>query len=731
MREIPPAPPLRAPRAKPVSPFSPFRVELGRSPKMPEGAAASRSLEKRLFNRDLSWLRFNDRVLAEAADRGVPALERLRFATIVSSNLDEFFMVRGAEIARIARRQPQMRFPDGMTASQVHAQIREQVLRQKGRQAEILDDLLLDLQTEGIKVHADFDSDRSLDALIQSRLPKLTLSLRRSSEPLPALPSARIHVFVRFPGQYAVIAIEERQARLLELPPDGKQRRYALTERWLSARAAEIFPDLEVIEAFPFKIIRDADLRYHPDDEESLEEQIVTAIQKRQKARVVRLEVDAPTYSEGALFLATALGLDSAALYRFDLPLDLRTLALLYNEPGADRLRYAPIQPQIPAPFRKKTTVFDAIRRKDRLLHHPYDSFDIVVRFLQAAAVDPQVNEIKHTLYRTSRESPVIEALKDAAQRGKRVTVYVEIKARFDELNNVRTSGELKRAGVRVVQPLGRHKVHSKLTQVIRLEDGKEVSYLHLGTGNYHPVTARQYTDLGLLTADQDLGRDIAAYFTALSKGSRPAGSEDLMVAPGSLHGRFRKLIQEEIDLHKEKGGGRIIAKVNSLVDPEIIEALYQASQAGVSVELLVRGICCLLPGLKGLSENIRVVSVIDRFLEHSRIYYFHAGGAEKLYLSSADWMPRNFYNRYEIAFPVKDPILKGYVRDVIMAKGLSDNVKAWTLKPDGSYTKLPAPAGAAEVRSQLYFEALAKEDYRDTGLELRGKAKRSEPAPS
>ncbi|MDE2141389.1 MAG: polyphosphate kinase 1 [Elusimicrobia bacterium] len=674
---------------------------------------------ERFFNRDLSWLAFNDRVLSEAATASVPPLERLRFATIVSSNLDEFYMVRVAEISKTARLSPARRFPDGLTTRQVLAQIREHALRQKSRQATVLEDVLEALRREGIEILTDFTTGRRPDREMQARLPRLRTVLRRFPEPLPPLMSSRIHVFVRFPRAYAVITIEEREARLIALAGRGRGRRFALLERWLADRADALFPDREVIEAFPFKIIRDADLRYRPDYEESLEDQIFEAVQRRVRAKVVRLEVDSPTYSEGALFLATSLGLDSAALYRFDLPLDLRTLARIEpNRPGS--LRYPPIEPRVPGPFRKARSAFAIVRKHDILLHHPYDSFDIVVKFLQGAARDPKVKRIFHTLYRTSQDSPIMEALKEAAANGKKVVAYVEIKARFDELNNLRWAEELRKAGVRVVRHLGRFKVHSKVTQVLREEDGVEVSYLHLGTGNYHPITAKQYTDLGLLTCDEALGREVSDYFAALARGRRPGRFKELLVAPVNLHSSMLALIREETRLQKSGVRGHIIAKMNALVDPVLIEALYEASKAGVKVDLMVRGICCLRPGIQGLSENIRVLSVVDRFLEHSRIYYFRAGGARRLYLSSADWMPRNFYSRYEVAFPVKDPELKRYVHDTILGKGLADNQKAWQLKPDGSYARVVAGPGAAPVRSQTFFEALARSDYRDTALESR-----------
>jgi len=683
-------------------------------------AAAAPSIS-RFLNRDLSWLTFNDRVLAEAADASVPALERLRFATIVSSNLDEFFMVRVAEIARLARRYPLRKFPDGLTSSKALAQIREHVLRQKARQAAVLEDILLALDREGIRIYTDFHAGHArLDREMRPRLPDIRFILRKSSEPPPRLQSERIHIFVRFPGEYAILTIQNREERLLRLPNQGRLRRFALLERWLADRAELFFPKREVVEAFPFKIIREADLRYRPDEEETIEEQIAEAVRRRKSAKIVRLEVDAPSYSEGALFLATTLGLDSGGLYRFDLPLDLRTLANLYRIRAPKAMRYPAVTPKVPPPLANSARLFDVVARHDILLHHPYDSFDSVVAFLNRAARDPKVTRIYHTMYRTSRESPVMEALKEAVRRGKKVTAYVEIKARFDELNNLRWAEELRKAGVRVVQPMGGFKVHSKVTQVFRAEGSEERSYLHLGTGNYHPSTAMQYTDLGLLTADPNLGAEISQYFDALRRRQANFQFRELLVAPQTLHRQVLRLIREETRIQREGGRGHIMAKMNALVDPDTIEALYEASRAGVRVDLIVRGICCLRPGIKGLSENIRVVSVVDRFLEHSRIYYFRAGGAEKVYLSSADWMPRNFYTRYEIAFPIKDSALRRYVRDVILEAGLADNVKGAQLRPDGTYERLRPQKGTRFMRSQEFFRQLADGRYRGTILEFR-----------
>lgn len=674
-----------------------------------------------LFNRDLSWLDFNERVLSESADASVPPLERLRFAAIVSSNLDEFFMVRVAEIARLARRYPNRKSLDGLTASNLLTQIRERALRQKSRQAVVIEEIFEDLKKHGIHIYSRLETHKALDLEIRKRLPKIKMISRKSKDPFPLLESERIHVFVRFPGEYAILTIQGREERLISLRAGKRSLRFALAERWLCVKAPELFPGKKVIEAFSFKIIREADLRYRPDDEDSLEDQIEEAVKRRSSAKVVRLELDASAYTEGAFFLATALGLDSAALYRFDLPLDLRVLTQVYRVSGFAHLRYPPVSPVIPKPLRHRA-IFNGIASHDILLHHPYDSFDIVVNFLRAASSDPLTTHIYHTVYRVSARSPVMEALQRAAENGKKVTVYVEVKARFDEINNVRWAEELRRSGVKVVRPFGELKVHSKLTEIVRQEPGGPVSYLHFGTGNYHSTTARQYTDLGIFTDDANLGREVHSYFSLLSRRFTPSRFKELLVAPHNLRSRMLRLIQNEIAVQKSGGQGRIIAKVNSLVDTDIIAALYEASRAGVHVDLMVRGICSLRPGIPGLSERIRVISVIDRFLEHSRIYYFRADGKEELYLSSADWMPRNFYSRMEIAFPVKDPALKRYIVGVILANGLQDNVKSWILQPDGVWLKSKARENAKQVRSQSVFTALAQADYQNTALAHRKK---------
>lgn len=675
--------------------------------------------EPKFFNRNLSWLDFNGRVLAEAADPTVPPAERLKFLGIVSSNLDEFFMVRVADVIRMVRRKPRHRYDDGLTPGRVLGLIRQKVLEQKAYQAAVLKDVLSVLSKEGIDIQAEFQDDPKLDKEIQSALPALKFIVRTIAEPLPPLKGDTINVFIQFSGEYAVITLPERESRLLQLPSAGRTLRFVLLDRWLTARAQKLFPTKKVLEAYPFKIIRDADLRYRPDDDD-IEDQIVEAVHMRTRGKVVRLEVDAPRYSEGAIFLATSLGLDSASLYRFDLPLDLRTISKICGMPESRRLCYASISPVMPSKWKRTKSVFKLIQKHDILVHHPYDSFDIIISFLEEAAEDPAVTKIFHTMYRTSRESPVMEALKKASRNGKKVTVYIEIKARFDELNNVRWAQELKKAGVRVVRPLAGFKVHCKMTHVLRREGNEDISYLHLGTGNYHPATARQYTDLGLLTRNQNIGEEAQQFFSTLPKRSAPEGLKTLLVAPGNLHDEVIRLIRKETEIEKTGGKGHIIAKMNSLVDPHVINELYKASKAGVKIELLVRGICCLRPGVKDLSENITVTSVVDRFLEHSRIYYFRSNGEKKIYLSSADWMPRNFHDRYEIAFPIQDANLKRYIRETILANYLSDNLRAWRLQSDGAYVKVRPKPSDPLFRSQLSFEVIARKQYRDTVLARR-----------
>ncbi len=694
------------------------------SENLPERAmGAGTPNNARFFNRDISWLTFNDRVLAEAEQPDVPLLERLFFIGIVSSNLDEFFTVRVAELLRLQKVAPRKPYPDALTPESLALQVRERVLRQKSRQALILGSLLKALTLEGIQLYTVFDqNDALLDDEIEKLLPEMEMFVSKLSDPMPALQGSDLQIFIRFSDEFAVVRFKNPRDRLLELPAAGTARSFVLLDRWIIARAHKLFPKKKVIETFAFRLLRNADIPMDIRDEDSHEQQVIKAVSKRPYSRIVRLEIDSSEYTDGALLLAMNLKVDPASIYRFDLPLNLHFFTSFKSlfEKSMPHLLYHPIVPRPPEVLDRDSGIFSVIRKQDIILHHPYDSFDVVIDFLGQAARDPGVTEIFHTLYRTNNLSPITDILKKAAKNGKKVIVYVEIKARFDEMNNVMHASELRKAGVKVITPIGAYKVHSKITKVCRTENNKTVSYLHMGTGNYHAGTARQYTDLGLLTTNRELVAEASMYCDMLQgKNSHPR-YEQLLVSPVNLHNRIISLIQDEIHNKKTGAQSRIIAKMNALTDTNVIEALYEASHAGVRVDLIIRGTCCLRPGVPGLSENIRVISIVDRFLEHSRIYYFNAGGRHKIYLSSADWRPRNFIRRYEIAFPITDPRISEHIRDVILLNSLKDNVKARVLQGDGSYRAVSRSRNAAAIRSQFVFEQMAEQSYANTPLKSR-----------
>ncbi|MCL2484521.1 MAG: polyphosphate kinase 1 [Endomicrobia bacterium] len=649
----------------------------------------------RFFNRDISWLSFNDRVLAESENPNVPLLERLFFVGIVSSNLDEFFTVRVSELLRLLKISPKKQYPDALTPEALALHVREHVLQQKSRQAKSFNLLLKELANNGIQILTSFENeDEALDKEIEKHLPEIDICFSKIGTPIPALYGSDVHIFTHFLDEYAVIRLKKRNDRILELPSNNGSRKFVLLERWLMFKAQKLFKNKQILGTFAFRLLRNADIPIYnvEENERDLERKVVNAVNKRSSSRVVRLEIDSPKYPDSALLLATSLRLDSASIYRFDLPLSLRFLTSfkqLFTKTHKNLL-YPPVNPVVPLIVKKNPDIFSVIRNQDIILHHPYDSFDIVIDFLEQASKDPAVTEIFHTLYRTNDiESPIIKILKKAAKNGKKVIVYVELKARFDEMNNVMHAKDLRKAGVKVITPIGKYKVHSKLTLITRTENEKAVRYAHLGTGNYHAGTAKQYTDLGLLTAHEGIAADALKYCEMLQTRDVKQKFNHLLVSPVNLHNKIIYMIENEIK-NKESGKkAHIIAKMNALSDIKVIEALYKASKAGVKIDLIVRGTCCLKPNAAGLSENIKVTSIIDRFLEHSRIFYFHSNGEKKIYLSSADWRPRNFVRRYEIAFPILDSNIKQYITDTILYNSLKDNVKATILQPNGSYRQV------------------------------------------
>jgi len=601
-------------------------------------------------------------------------------------------------------------------------QIREWVLAQKNKQGMVLREVMALLKEQGVYLQTQIvPTDHGILENARKLLPDIKIQTFTKAESFNQLAGNNIFAFARFKDRFAVLSLPDQFDRLIKLPAELAQTKnhFVLAEKLLVAAASQYFPGETVLEVFPFKLIRGADVKIDADtDPEDLLTTVEEALLARAKLPVVRLEVDSPSLSDGALFLANAFKLHSRSVYRYDVPLDLKVLWRIHQLEGFEALRFKPSGTGQEFNKRGAPDLIKAISQQDLLLHHPYDSFETVVKMLGAAAKDKNVTTIRQTLYRTNKGSPIVAALIEAAKQGKRVTAFVELRARFDEAHNIQLAKELKKYGVKVLQGYADKKIHCKLTQILRRENGELKSYVHIGTGNYNPNTAQLYTDLGLMTVSQSFGRDAEKIFKSIESGRFPRKMESFITAPVELH---RKLIQWIRDETKRAKSGdtnaRIVAKINSLVDTELVQALYKASQAGVKIDLIVRGICVLRPGVPGLSENIRVISIVERYLEHSRIYYFQNGLHPLIYLSSADWMPRNFHERLEIAFPITDGDLKKYLRDVVLENYLRDNQKARILMPDGGWVHLQPQPNEAPHRAQETFERLAAENYKNTPL--------------
>ncbi len=678
------------------------------------------------INRELSWLAFNDRVLEEAQDTNYPILERLKFLAIVSSNLDEFFMIRVAGLERQVKRSPHSRSEDGMKIEDTLYQIREWVLSQKARQGIILNDLLKQLRDKGLDLQIHIPQiDEAHLKVAKKILPEVKIYHFNSPDAFHQLVGSQIYVFVRLKNRFAVLGWPEKFDRLVASPLADNiksKHHFILAEKLIAAAAGLYFENETVLEAFPFKVIRDAEVDIDPEtDPEDLLSTIEEAILNRAKQTVVRLEVDAPTISDGALLLASSLKLRARSVYRYDVPLDLKILWRLHGLEEFSNLRFSVSGKKSGALSLRVPDLVKAVKGQDILLHHPYDSFDTVVKLLQAAAQDPSVFAIRQTLYRTGKNSPIVAALIEAAKRGKQVTVFIELRARFDEVHNIELAKEFKRYGVKVLEGFSDKKIHCKLTQILRREKQEVISFVHIGTGNYNPSTAKLYTDLGLLTTSKSFGRDAEKIFRSLQNKTIPRTFETFVAAPVQLHKKILDWIRFETkrSLAGDKKS-HIIAKINALVDVQLVEALYKASKAGVKIDLIVRGACMLRPGVPGLSENIRVTSIVEKYLEHSRIYFFQNGEHPQVYLSSADWMPRNFHKRIEVAFPIHDSDLKKYIRDVVLENLIKDNQKARQLMPDGQWIKIIPRQGESSHRAQLVFDKLAENNYEGTPLYSR-----------
>ncbi len=677
---------------------------------------------RHFLNRELSWLEFNQRVLDEAANPENPLLERVKFFCIVSSNLDEFFEVRVAGIKQQIETEAVERSLDGLTATETFRAIVRRVRRMvRDLYACWRRQLLPALEKNGLRVlppsRLNAADQRWLeDYYCTEVLPVLTPLAIDSSHPFPQLLNKSLNLVVKLAvevggkrvSRLAVVQVPRVLPRLIKLPGREGRMDYVFLGQLIGRHLGELFPGTKIEGWWPIRVTRNSELYIDEEDVANLLAAVEQELQRRRRGDAVRLEVGHGCPAEVKAELLRQLRLTDDDLYEINGPLNPVRLMQLCEGDHSPELRYAPFVAPIARSLRGQEDLFAVVRQRDVLLHHPFDSFESIVSFLQQAARDPRVLAIKQTLYRTGGDARIVGALMDAVKNGKQVAAVVELRARFDEANNIEWARRLEESGVHVVYGLVGYKIHCKATLVVRRDADAIRRYVHLATGNYNPSTARLYTDVGLLTCRPEFGEDATALFNLLTGVSQFRPMQRLLVAPFDLHGRLMTLIDREAANARQGLPARIIAKMNSLVDREIIEALYRASQAGVKIDLIVRGICCLRPGVKGVSENITVRSIVDRFLEHSRILCCENASQPEVYLSSADWMPRNFYRRIETAFPILDGNLRERIVSELLALPLADNVRGRRLQSHGRYG-LPAPSQRTTPRrSQFEFIALS-----------------------
>lgn len=687
------------------------------------------------FNRERSWLEFNARVLEEAASPTVPLLERLHFLAIFTSNLDEFFMVRIAGLKKmLAEGIVNCESADHTPIRVILDQLRDRVTELCQRQHAILRTIRSELAKEGVRIAkfaelSDGQKSTLKDYFTNNVLPVLTPLAMDSSHPFPSLSNLALYLVINFRlagdehfKRLGFVEIPSVLPGILPVEGGSGPHTFIMLEELVAAHLEQLFLGFEIADVKSIRITRNLDYTLL----ESNVVDLLVSVQKemidREHQEAVRLEVQEDILESTLATLIEQLRLTHSDVYRLHRPIDVLTWRTLYNLP-LEHLKEKQFNPRLPLRMASNANFFSIINEGDLLVHHPYESFYAVIEFLYTAASDDNVLAIKQTLYRTSGDSPVIEALIKAAENGKKVTAVIELKARFDEKNNIVWARRLERAGVNVVFGFVGFKTHCKATLVVRKEGDRLVRYVHLSTGNYNSQTAKIYADLGLFTADQKIGRDISTVFNLLTGVNVLSNSlipirqniipkfEEISLSPFNTRQKTIDLIQTEIDFHKSSGHGLIMAKMNALVDQEIIEKLYQASAAGVVIKLIVRGTCSLRPGLPGISENIEVISIIDRFLEHSRIFYFNAGGQKSVFLSSADWMNRNMNRRIEILFPIKDVNVKERIIKGILAIYWADNVKAWRLLADGSYIRRTPQANELPFRAQEKLIELVREE--------------------
>lgn len=684
------------------------------------------------MNRELSWVLFNQRVLSEARDKQIPLFERLKFLSITASNLDEFFMIRVASLKDMVNAKYTKPDIAGLTPIEQLEQLEKETHKLVALQYSTYNRSLLPaLENNGLTIitnHENLNDSQKefVDKYFESEVyPVLTPMAVDSSRPFPLIRNKTLNIGALLSKKnepktmvFATVQVPGVLARVVVLPSDEPgERKVILLEEIIERNIHKLFLNYDIICAHPFRIMRNADLTIEEDEAEDLLKEIEKQLKKRQWGETIRLEVEDGIDKKLLKILKKELSVTADEIYEINGPLDLTFLMKVYGMNGFDHLKNPPFTPQPVPELPADCDIFEQIRKGDILLHHPYQSFEPVVEFIRVAAKDPDVLAIKQTLYRVSGNSPIIAALAQAAENGKQVSVLVELKARFDEENNIGWAKMLEKAGCHVIYGLVGLKTHSKITLVVRREEDGIRRYVHLGTGNYNDATAKLYTDTGLLTCKESYGEDATAVFNMLSGYSEPLSWNRLSLAPLWLKDKFLRLIEREKENAKNNKPSRIIAKMNSLCDRDVIAALYEASAAGTSIDLIVRGICCLKVGIPGVSENIRVRSIVGNFLEHARIFYFENGGNSEVYMGSADWMPRNLERRVEILFPIEEEALKQKAIHILDCQ-LRDTVKSHILNANGVYEKVDR-RGKEAFCAQDYF---VKEAAKDQKTEKKGK---------